>query len=294
MNAARFVRFWRYLLLVTLLGSGAARADVVAALQVLRAGGCGGTIAAASPLRRNAMLDQAAQAWAGGASPEAAMQSVGYVSKALATFHVGAEAASADGLLRHLDCRKAADPALHEFGVYQRGGQAWLVLAGTPAATPAGQNTMLVAHPVPSGRGEPQALSRQVDLINAARARGARCGTHELGPAPPVHLSAQLSDVALGHALDMAQHHYFDHADLAGRSPADRVRASGYRETLVGENIAYGAKSNEEVVRGWLDSPGHCENIMDVRFSEVGLAYVSGNGSKPGLYWVQVFAAPRT
>ena len=72
------------------------------------------------------------------------------------------------------------------------------------------------------------------------------------------------------------------------------MRASGYRETLVGENIAYGPKSADEVVRGWLDSPGHCENIMDVRFSEVGIAYAAGSGSKPGLYWVQVFAAPRT
>ncbi len=295
MNAARSLRLWRDLLLCSLLSCGAAHADVVAALQALRAGGCGGKTSAASPLARSTVLDQAAQEWAAGASPEAALQSVGYAPKALATFHVSAEASTADGLLRHLDCKKAADPALHEFGLYQRAGQAWLVLAGARAVTPSGQNTMLVAHPAPAaGKGEPMALSRQVALINAARARGARCGTHERGPAPPVHLSTQLSDVALGHAMDMARHNYFDHEDLSGRSPADRVRASGYRESLVGENIAYGPKSADEVVRGWLDSPGHCENIMDVRFSEVGLAYAPGSGSKPGLYWVQVFAAPRT
>jgi len=61
----------------------------------------------------------------------------------------------------------------------------------------------------------------------------------------------------------MAEHNYFEHEDLSGRSPADRVRAVGYREKLVGENIAYGPKSAEEVVQGWLDSAGHCENIMD-------------------------------
>ncbi|HEY1491712.1 MAG TPA: CAP domain-containing protein, partial [Steroidobacteraceae bacterium] len=229
-----------------------------------------------------------------GVSPDAALQAVDYAHQALATFHLTSDAATADALLRHLDCHQAADPKLHEFGLYQRGGQAWLMLAGARGVTPAGQNTILAAQPAPSGKGEPLAVSRQVELINAARARGARCGTHALSPAPPVHLSTRLSEVALGHALDMAQHHYFDHADPAGRSPADRVRASGYRETLVGENIAYGPKSADEVVRGWLDSPGHCENIMDVRFSEVGLAYASGSGSKPGLYWVQVFAAPRT
>jgi uncharacterized protein YkwD len=91
----------------------------------------------------------------------------------------------------------------------------------------------------------------------------------------------------------MAQHNYFEHEDLAGHSPADRVRAVGYQEKLVGENIAYGPKTADEVVRGWLDSPGHCENIMDPRFAEMGIAYAAGRASKRGLYWVQVLADPR-
>jgi hypothetical protein len=48
------------------------------------------------------------------------------------------------------------------------------------------------------------------------------------------------------------------------------------QEKLVGENIAYGPKSADEVVQGWLDSPGHCENIMDPRFAEMGIAYAAG------------------
>ena len=294
MKATVALRLWRNLLLCSLLAAGAARADVVTALQSLRAGGCGGTTAAAPSLLRNPTLDRAAQEWAEGAAPDAAVQSVGYAPKALATFHLSTDAATTDQLLRRVDCRKAADPGLREFGLYQRGWQVWLVLAAARSATPAGQNTILVSHPAPAGTGEPLRVSRQVELINAARARGARCGAHEIGPAPPVHLSAQLSDVALGHATDMARHNYFEHEDLSGHSPAERVRASGYQEKLVGENIAYGPKSADEVVRGWLDSPGHCENIMDVRFSEVGIAYAAGSGSKSGLYWVQVFAAPRT
>jgi len=91
----------------------------------------------------------------------------------------------------------------------------------------------------------------------------------------------------------MAEHDYFEHRDLNGQSPADRVRAVGYREKLVGENIAYGPKSLEEVVQGWLDSPGHCENIMDPRFAEMGIAYVAGRSGRHGLYWVQVFAEPQ-
>ncbi len=97
----------------------------------------------------------------------------------------------------------------------------------------------------------------------------------------------------MGHAADMAAHQYFEHRDLSGHTPADRVRSVGYRETLVGENIAYGPKSAEEVVQGWLDSPGHCQNIMDPRFAEMGIAYAPGRASKRGLYWVQVLAAPK-
>ena len=293
MQAGSF-SLWRNLFLCSVLASAAAQADTVTELQALRAGGCGGTTSAAPPLKRNPVLDRAASTWAGGTAPDAALQSVGYAHRALATFHLTAAAASTDQLLHRLDCRQAADPVLREFGLYQRGTQSWLVLAAARVITPAGQDTILVSHPVRAAGAKPVALSRQVELINAARARGARCGARELAPVAPVHLSARLSDVALGHAVDMARHKYFDHQDPAGHSPADRVRASGYRETLVGENIAYGPKSADEVVRGWLDSPGHCENIMDVRFSEVGLAYATGSGAKPGLYWVQVFAAPRT
>ena len=112
-------------------------------------------------------------------------------------------------------------------------------------------------------------------------------------PAPPLIFSGALTGVALGHANDMADHDYFEHKDLAGQSPADRVRASGYSEKLVGENIAYGPGTIDEVVQGWLDSPGHCENIMDPRFVEMGIAYAPGRATRHGLYWVQLFAEPR-
>jgi uncharacterized protein YkwD len=124
------------------------------------------------------------------------------------------------------------------------------------------------------------------------RARGIHCGDELFGPVPPVTLSGTLAGVALGHASDMAEKNYFEHVDPAGLSPADRVRAVGYSEKLVGENIAYGPKSVDEVVQGWLDSPGHCENIMDPRFVEMGLGLAAGH-AKRGLYWVQVLAEPR-
>jgi uncharacterized protein YkwD len=150
-----------------------------------------------------------------------------------------------------------------------------------------------VAQPGPESALSPILATRAVQLVNNVRARGTRCGGEVFGPAPPVTLSGTLSGVALGHASDMAEHNYFEHEDLQGKSPSDRVRASGYQEKLVGENIAYGPKTVDEVVQGWLNSPGHCENIMDPRFAEMGVGYAVSRDAKHAMYWVQVLAEPR-
>ncbi len=131
-----------------------------------------------------------------------------------------------------------------------------------------------------------------LQLVNEVRANGARCGAKSFGPAPPLQPSGTLDSVASQHAVDMARHDYFEHLDRSGRSPADRVRATGYREILVGENIAYGPASADEAVAGWLHSTGHCENIMDPRFVEMGIAVAPGQGVKHGLYWDQVLTEP--
>jgi len=131
-----------------------------------------------------------------------------------------------------------------------------------------------------------------LQLVNEVRASGTRCGAKAFGPAPPLQMFATLDSVAAEHAADMARHDYFEHVDLKGNTPADRVRAAGYRAQLVGENIAYGPASAQEVVAGWLHSPGHCENIMDPRFTDMGLALASGRGARRGLYWDQVLTEP--
>ncbi len=182
-------------------------------------------------------------------------------------------------LLRRSSCRTVTDRSLRDIGVYRRGLDTWLVLAS--------------AYVVPAASQAPILATRALRLVNEVRARGTRCGERSFAPAPPVRMSGTLAGVALGHAADMAEHNYFEHEDLGGHSPAYRVRAVGYQEKLVGENIAYGPKSADEVVQGWLDSPGHCENIMDPRFAEMGIAFAAGRSSKRGLYWVQLLAAPR-
>ncbi len=274
---------WPWRLLVLLGGLSATlttRADAVSAVQLLREGGCGGILPAAQPLHHIASLDRAAEQWAAGRSPAAAVQRSGYQAQATAALHINGPESSMVEALRRSSCRTVTDQSLRDIGVYHRGSHSWLILAA--------------AYVVPARSQAPVLASRALELVNEVRAHGARCGQRSFQPAPPVRLSGTLASVAFGHAADMAKHNYFEHEDLQGRSPADRVRAVGYREKLVGENIAYGPKSAEEVVQGWLSSPGHCQNIMDPRFAEMGIAYAPGQASKRGLYWVQLLADPLT
>jgi uncharacterized protein YkwD len=248
-------------------------------LQLLREGGCGGVLPPARPLQHLVSLDRAAEQLAAGRSLADAAERSGYRSQAAAGLHISGPASATVQLLKQSGCRTVSNPAMHDVGLYQRGLDTWVILASANA-TPAGLQAPVLA-------------TRALQLVNEVRARGARCGERSFGPAPPVRLSGTLAGVAFGHASDMAQHNYFEHEDLAGHSPADRVRAVGYQEKLVGENIAYGPMSADEVVQGWLDSPGHCENIMDPRFAEMGIAYAAGQSSRRGLFWVQLLVAPK-
>ncbi len=74
----------------------------------------------------------------------------------------------------------------------------------------------------------------------------------------------------------MAQRKYFEHRGSDGSQPKDRVRRAGYQSRLTGENIAYGPELAREVVAGWLANPGHCANIMDSRFEDIGVGLATG------------------
>jgi uncharacterized protein YkwD len=251
-------------------------ADPVATIQLLRVSGCGGLVPAIQPLQLSRQLDRAAALWAAGGSPLSAAEQTGYRARQAVGLRISGADDSLLQTLRKTRCREFDDQALRDLGVYRKGANTWLVIAARAGAD------IHTAH----------SATRVLQLVNEVRANGTRCGDRTFGPAPPLQESSTLDRVAYEHAADMARHDYFEHVDLSGHTPADRVRALGYREQLVGENIAYGPTSAEEVVAGWLHSPGHCENIMEPRFIEMGLAQASGQGSRRGLYWDQVFTQP--
>lgn len=131
-------------------------------------------------------------------------------------------------------------------------------------------------------------------LTNRARTHGWNCAAlREGGPAlPALKGFAPLDTAALAQSAGMALLGYFDHTSaLDGSSPLRRVQAAGYAPSVAAENIAAGQRTPQEVVDGWLRSPGHCHNIMG-DYSQIGVSYVERPGTKYVRYWTQVFAKP--
>ena len=151
----------------------------------------------------------------------------------------------------------------------------------------------LAANAVVGRESTAEVRARVVELVNEARSRPRKCGSRRFAVAPPLYASRSLDAAASGHARDMARRNYFEHRGRDGSEPRDRVLRTGYRSRLTGENIAFGPVSAEEVVAGWLKSPGHCENIMDPRFEDIGVGVATGR-KRGHIYWVQNFGAPRT
>jgi Cysteine-rich secretory protein family len=96
----------------------------------------------------------------------------------------------------------------------------------------------------------------------------------------PLKSNAALTRAAEWLAKDMAERGYFDHTDRQGRDIDKRLPDFGYAEyRAMGENIAAGQRSAEEVVAGWMKSPGHRANILEPKFREIGVGITTGRGN---------------
>lgn len=133
-----------------------------------------------------------------------------------------------------------------------------------------------------------------VDLVNAHRAEGADCRTGgRFGPTHALASDEQLRCAARLHSRDMGERGYFDHLDPDGVDPGVRIQAAEYGGLPAGENIAAGARTPSEVVEGWMNSDGHCANIMRPQFDEIGVGYAEVPGSPWRIYWTQTFGFAR-
>ncbi|MFJ6883661.1 sigma-70 family RNA polymerase sigma factor [Streptomyces californicus] len=145
----------------------------------------------------------------------------------------------------------------------------------TPTAAPKPTVSRATAAPRPG----PDA--RVVTRVNTLRAAN---GCPQLATDP------RLTRVAQQHSADMAARDYFGHTDSAGRDMGERVEATGYDWSAVGETIATGTRDPAAVVEEWRTSPGRGQDILNCDFTHVGVGIAD---SPRGPYWTQVLATPR-
>ncbi|GAB1333980.1 hypothetical protein ACE1SV_05700 [Streptomyces sp. E-15] len=104
----------------------------------------------------------------------------------------------------------------------------------------------------------------------------------------PLTLNATLTKAAQAHSDDMAAQRNMSHTGSDGSSPGDRITRAGYTWSSYGENVAYGYTTADQVMAGWMSSPGHRANILNCSFKEIGVGL-----AQPGSYWTQDFGTAR-
>ena len=117
---------------------------------------------------------------------------------------------------------------------------------------------------LPSPERQAEARAAVVCLLNRNRAE------HDL---PPLRANTRLDAAAQAHAEDMGRRDFYAHRNPDGIEPHARIRDAGYKGDRTGENIHWGVRIDSTpaaIVRGWMNSPGHRENILRATFSEVG------------------------
>ena len=131
-----------------------------------------------------------------------------------------------------------------------------------------------------------------VEMTNALRS-GKKLGE--------VHSNAQLEAAAGAYAQYLAKSKSFSHT-ADGREAGDRITAAGYDWCSVGENLASHLDSNgfesrelaRLAVEGWLNSPGHRDNLLAPHMTEIGVGVAEAPGKHPKYIAVQLFARPKS
>ncbi|QIB51744.1 CAP domain-containing protein [Pseudomonas sp. OIL-1] len=175
-------------------------------------------------------------------------------------------------------CSALLDPDVADIGV-SREGNNWQIILAQPL--------------LDDDLGDWQEAGKAVlARVNEARSSPQTCGNTEYQAAPALQWDAKLAAAALEHSEDMAEQGYFSHTGRDGRQVDSRARDHGYQYSRIGENIAAGQGAVEQVVQGWLASPGHCSNIMESSYTEMGAAYALGGDGEGTIVWTQVFGTP--
>lgn len=132
-----------------------------------------------------------------------------------------------------------------------------------------------------------------LNLLNRARASSRNCGFKIFTPAGRVVWNPTLARAALAHSTEMATKDFVSHKDPDGNVVSDRASILKYQWSTIGENISAGRENSAAVVSAWLESPVHCENIMNSTYTEIGAACFHNKDTKYKTFWTVVFASPK-
>lgn len=110
---------------------------------------------------------------------------------------------------------------------------------------------------------------------------------------PPLSENNKLNQTALTKAKNMFEENYWAHYSPSGRDPWGFFHKAGYRFSHAGENLARNFYSSSEVVRAWMASPTHRDNLLNPNYQEIGMAVLEGTlGGQPTVLIVQEFGTP--
>ena len=118
-----------------------------------------------------------------------------------------------------------------------------------------------------------------LDLVNVERQKAGL---------DPLAWDDGAAEVAYAHSVDMDVRDFFAHTNPDGLEPWDRLSAAGVAWSTAGENIARGYDTPEDVVAGWMSSPGHRDNILRASFRRLGVGVHQGSST----WWTQLFYSP--
>lgn len=110
----------------------------------------------------------------------------------------------------------------------------------------------------------------------------------------PLENNERLAQVARNYSQQMARDNFFSHTGSDGSTLSQRVRAGGISYWIVGENLFKSTNAPQPVplaVQGWMNSPGHRENILRPVFTQTGIG-VWREGKT--YYITQLFMRPQS
>ena len=137
-----------------------------------------------------------------------------------------------------------------------------------------------------------QQTSAVLAQVNLARSEARQCGGSSHPAALPLSANADAEAAADSHTQWMQANRTMSHDGAAGSTVGLRLADSGYRWSGVGENVAMGHPTPSAMIAAWLASPGHCANIMNGSFIDVGFAFAPATAGA-STYGTMVLARPR-